>query len=165
MQRTRAAFQLPLPVDADLRHDQMAAVALHFLVRQLGQVHVDLRGCSRAAGDRRHDAHDVARHQRRLLALKIPDIVLVHVDVDEVPQPPFRAKQMLAQFAVSSRLASSSPTVLPRSSTTSLRPVSGAAASESGFCWPLEILLFERRTIVAETPAGDRPWHARRDWR
>ena len=69
MQSTFAGLQLALTVDADLRHDQVAAVALDLLVRQLWrQLRLDVRlarrsfgGGGRAAGDRRDDADRVAR--------------------------------------------------------------------------------------------------------
>ena len=80
-------LQLALPVDADLRHDQVPAVALDLVAGQLRQRR-RFRRCRsrRAAGDRRNDAHRVARLERRLILLQIPDVIVVDVDVDEAAQ-------------------------------------------------------------------------------
>jgi hypothetical protein len=43
MQSTLPAFSLRCLLDADLRHDQMAAVALHLVVRQLRKLTVRQR--------------------------------------------------------------------------------------------------------------------------
>src|SRR5688572_18547988 len=84
-----ARLQLALPVDADLRHDQMPAVALDLVVGQLREIArldalvVRLKadatyvfGRRRAAGDRRDDAHRVVRRNRRLLFLQIADVLV-----------------------------------------------------------------------------------------
>ena len=84
-----AGLQPALPVDADLRHDEMPAVALDFVVGQLRQRRSDVRPTvriERAARHRRDDAHRVAGRHRRLLLLQIPDVLVVHVDVDEAAQ-------------------------------------------------------------------------------
>ena len=106
-----ARLQLPLTVDADLRHDQVAAVALDFLVGQLRQglvsslkadaTHVLGRRC--AAGDRRDDADRVARRDRRLLFLQVADVLVVQVHVDEAPQLALVVIQVRLQAAVPAR--------------------------------------------------------------
>ena len=119
-------LQLPLTVDADLRHDEMPRVALHLVVGQRRQISirvtvrlkadttsigVDRRGLARrslsgarhAAGDRRNDADGVDRLDRRLFLLQIADVFVVDVDVDEAAQ--------LALLVVQVRLQ---PTVLAR---------------------------------------------------
>ena len=104
-----ARLDLALPVHADLRHDQVAAVALDLLGverRELGL------GCGRhhqppaASGwrrlrrRRRHDAQRVARLHRRLLLLQVADVLVVQIHVDEVPQPPLVGVEVLLQAVV-----------------------------------------------------------------
>src|SRR5438874_10491957 len=80
-------LELALPVDADLRHDQVPRVALHLVIRQRRKITVRLKpdttgalvdlGRWSAAGDRRDDAHRVVRGDRRLLLLQIADVLVV----------------------------------------------------------------------------------------
>ncbi len=95
MQQHLRGFQLALPVNANLRHDQMPAVALHFVVGQLG-AHAAQAIFSptvghyirrwRATSNRRDDAHGIAGGDRRRFFLQIPDVIVVHVDIDEAAQ-------------------------------------------------------------------------------
>ena len=89
-----------------LGHDQVPAISPHFLVRQ-GRQHLGIgsighggRCWPRSPGHRRDDAHGVAGIHQRVLFLKIPDVVIVHVDVDEAAQSPIFRVQMVTQFAV-----------------------------------------------------------------
>ena len=86
-------FELALTFDADLRHDQVSRVAFDLVVGQaafaalrLRRVHCSLGGGGHTARDRRDDAHGVGRVHRRLFFLEIPDVFVVHVDVDEAAQ-------------------------------------------------------------------------------
>jgi hypothetical protein len=91
-------FQLALPLDADLRHDQMPAVSLDLLVRQLRRF---LRRRNvRPSGNRGHDADRVARLEAGLLAVQMPDIFVVHVHVHEAPQPAIFSVEVAAEIAV-----------------------------------------------------------------
>src|SRR5207247_5985983 len=110
-------FQLSLTVDADLRHDQMPRVTLHFIVAQGRKGAVPLFGrrlgdrASRKgvrplfspACDRRDDADRVARCNRRLLFLQVADVFVVDVDVDEAAQLPLIVVEMRLQSRVLAR--------------------------------------------------------------
>lgn len=78
-----AGLEPALSVHADFRQDEVAAVAPHFVGRQRGQ---GRRGDIDAAGDRRDDAHRIARLERRLILLQVADVLVVHVHVDEAPE-------------------------------------------------------------------------------
>src|SRR4029079_1319036 len=81
------SLETPLPVHADLGHEQVAAVALDFLRRKRRQFHFSLRnhlvlfssepgqaarsGLSPTTGDAGHDAERVARLDRRLFLLQV----------------------------------------------------------------------------------------------
>ena len=96
-----ARLQLPLPFHADLRHDQMPAVALDFVVgAELIGLQSDLTTVSSlrigAARHRRNDADRVARLHRRLLFLQIADVLVVQIDVDEAPQLALLVVEVLA---------------------------------------------------------------------
>src|SRR5204863_3322577 len=82
-----------LPFEADLRKNQVAAVALDFVFGEFRKLTVrlkadttDVGGARRAAGDRRNDADGVSGLDRRLFLLQIPDVFVVNVDVDEAAQ-------------------------------------------------------------------------------
>jgi hypothetical protein len=90
-------LELPLPVHADLRHDQVAAVPLHFFACQLRRL---LHRRVGPARHRWHDADRVARLERRLLAIEVADVLVVHVDVDEAAELSVIVVQMTAQIAV-----------------------------------------------------------------
>src|SRR6185369_12553512 len=84
-------LQLLLRLDADLRHDQVPAVALDFFVGQLRQrlYGIARRSFSRggrAACDRRDDADGVVGLHRGLLLLQVADVLVVDVDIDEAAQ-------------------------------------------------------------------------------
>ena len=84
-------LELALTLDADLRHDQVPAVALHFVVGQFRQIGRGGRAAPEPARDRRHDADRVLVGHRRLFARQIADVFVVQVDVDEAPQLAVRA--------------------------------------------------------------------------
>ena len=92
-------LQPPLPVDADLGHDQVTAVALHLIVGQLRQGLLR-DGHGRAAGHGRHDADHIAGAELGSLAIAIADVVVVHVDVHEATKLSVVGIQMAAQIAV-----------------------------------------------------------------
>jgi hypothetical protein len=60
----------------------------------------DVRRRRHAARDRRDDADRIAGLQRRLLFLQIPDVLVVHVDVDEAAQLPFLVVEVRLQPGV-----------------------------------------------------------------
>ena len=110
-------LQLPLTVDADLRHDEMPRVALHFVVGERGRFALGKgvrplfgdRGGRKgvvplfrtgAARHRRDDAHGVVRRDGRLLLLQIPDVLVVHVYVDEAAQSALLVVEMRFQASV-----------------------------------------------------------------
>jgi len=95
-------FELSLARVPDLRHDQMPAVSPHLVVRERGRLGWRDR-LRQAAGDRRHDAERVTRRYARVLALELPDVFVVHVDVDEGPQPSVLTKQVRAKLGVVGR--------------------------------------------------------------
>ena len=112
MHSTFAAFSVALPVHADFRQDQVPAVAPDFVAATAAAVRsaLDWRrslrpagDVARPAGDRRDDAHRVARLERRLILLQIADVFVVDVDVDEAAQPAFVVEQMLLQPAEAAR--------------------------------------------------------------
>src|SRR5690606_36479155 len=84
---------------ADLRQDQVTAEALDLVVLERRQCGRDAGGPA-AARDRRNDAERVAVAQRRRLLLEIADVVVVDVDVDEVPQPALLVVQVALQIRV-----------------------------------------------------------------
>ena len=78
-----------LTVDADLRQDEVTAVAPNFGVAQFrGTAGRRRRRAGGSPGNRRHDADDIARLELGGISLEIPDVVVVHVDVDEMTQLP-----------------------------------------------------------------------------
>ena len=79
---------LALPGAADLRHDQVAAVALDHLRGEHG------RGAAGEGGD---DRHFVAVADRGGLALEAVDFDLVHVDVDVLGELPIGRQQLGAE--------------------------------------------------------------------
>jgi hypothetical protein len=90
-------LELALPLEADFRHDEMPAVALHLVAGQiLGLAHRR----PGTAGNRRHDADRVPRLERRLLAIEMADVLVVDVDVDEAAQPAVVVVQMAAEIPV-----------------------------------------------------------------
>ena len=107
MQSTLPAFSSPLTVHADLRHDQMPAVALDLVVGEFGQVAMPVSRAGRsnvlesdAACHRRNDADRVARRDRRLLLLQVADVFVVQVDVDEAAQLALIVVQVRLQAGV-----------------------------------------------------------------
>ena len=108
-----ARLEPPLPVHADLRHDQVTAVALDFVGVSVGsssrRARHDLTsafalgGRATSAGDGRHDAQRVARLHRRLLLLQVADVFVVQVHVDEVPQLALVGVEVLLQSVVPRR--------------------------------------------------------------
>ena len=98
-----AGLQLALPFDADLRQDQVPAVALDLVVGQRRQLRRRRFGRSahrRAAGNGRDDADHVTVLERGALLLQVPDVIVVDVDVDEVAQLAIVAVQMSLQLAM-----------------------------------------------------------------
>ena len=79
------ALDAPLSVDADLGQDEVTAVALNLGVAQLGRA-LGGRRAGGSPGNRRHDADDITRLELGRVALEIADVIVVDVDVHEVPQ-------------------------------------------------------------------------------
>ncbi len=78
----------------------MPAVPLNLFV---GQLRRGLERRWRSASDRRDDADHVTGFERGRLPVQIPDVVVVHVHVDEAPELPLVGIQVLAQVAVTCR--------------------------------------------------------------
>ena len=94
--KNSSRFQLALTIDANLRHDQVPAVALHLFTRQFGGVD----GCARPAGNRGNNADRVAGAERRLLAVEVTDIFVVDINVDEAAKTAVFVVEMPSQVAV-----------------------------------------------------------------
>ena len=90
-------LELALPVHPDFRHDEVPAVALDFLARQLRRL---VHGRIRPARHRRDDADGVARLERRLLAIEMADVLVVDVHVHEAAQLAVVVVQVAAEIAV-----------------------------------------------------------------
>ena len=109
--------QLELPVHAHFGHDQMAAVALNFLlgkcapsVRNSGRAGNDRHDGSpsdplyfRAAGDRGHNADRIAVFGGRVFLLQVANILVVEVDIHETANAAVVSVKVLAQIGVGSR--------------------------------------------------------------
>jgi hypothetical protein len=101
-------LELALTVHADLRHDEMPRVALDLVVRQRLAHAPKVRlvyvydGID-AACDRRNDADGVARGDRRLLFLQIPDVFVVHVDIHEAAELSLIVEQVRLEPGVPAR--------------------------------------------------------------
>src|SRR6266851_289747 len=112
-------LQLELPVHADFRHDQVAAVAQNFLVRKgrgwfccrprlycRSHCHSLLlrfqsfraRRSRNAARDGRNDTYRVAVLRWRVFLRQIADVFVIHVHVHEAAQFAFLGKEKLAQL-------------------------------------------------------------------
>ena len=89
-------LQLLLALDADLRHDQVAAVAQDLV---FDRAHFRRRGHPRSAGDGGHQRHRVAILHRRGVLAQIADVFVVQVDVDEAAQLAFVGENLFAQVA------------------------------------------------------------------
>ena len=87
-------LQLLLPVDADLRHDQVSRVAADLLVREAP---LTLAGPPR---DRRHDREHVVRGEARLVLFEVAHVLVVLVQVDERPDLSGVVVQVLAKRGV-----------------------------------------------------------------
>ncbi len=98
-QQDARSLQLALPLDADVRENEMARVPQDLFVRQLGQ-RIGHRGPS---SDARNDRDRVARRHLCLLLRQLADIPVVHVHVHEAPQPAVVPEQVLAEPAVLDR--------------------------------------------------------------
>ncbi len=103
-------LQTPLPLHADLGHDEVAAVTRDLVVRERGQLlgryrrsrtHFGLR--RRAARDGRDDGDGVAVFDRRVEPLRVAYVLVVDVDVDEIPQRVLLAVEVPAQLRVLAR--------------------------------------------------------------
>ena len=90
-------LELPLALDADLRQQQVPGVAQHLGVRELGQLGLDRRP---AAGDARHDREHVALAHRRVGGIELPDVGVVEIQVDEVPEAPVVLHQVALEAGV-----------------------------------------------------------------
>ncbi len=88
--RTLADFSLALAFEADLGHDEVAAVARELPAGEGDPLVVLLvvRRGVRPSRDRRDYHQGVPVLELGALALLVPDVLLVEVDVDEVPQSP-----------------------------------------------------------------------------
>src|SRR5207249_6705813 len=110
-----------LPLEPDLGEDEMAAVAQQLLRTERRQAVFPGRpggrrgpaararhgGALRAPAfplrpsrDAGHDRHRVGGGERRLLALEVPHVLLVPVDVDVAPEPPALVEQVAAELIV-----------------------------------------------------------------
>src|SRR6476660_260415 len=89
-------FQLALTVEPDLRHDQMPAVSLHLLAREFGRIDRGARS-SRNRGDY---ADRVAGGERRLFAIEVANVFVVHVDVDETAEAAVLVVKMPSKIAI-----------------------------------------------------------------
>ena len=87
-------LELALPLDADLRHDEVPAVAADLVVVQFEV------GRGRTSRDRRHDADRVFLTDRRLFLAEIPDVFVVDVDVDEAPELAVGVEQVVLELGV-----------------------------------------------------------------
>ena len=123
-----AGLQLALPVHADLRHDQVPAVALDFVVGELGQRcrrFVAVAGAPPATDGMMLSVSPGVH--RRLLLLQVADVFVVQVDVDEAAQLALVVVEvrLAGPACLVVRSASSSPTVAPSASTASCLSVNG----------------------------------------
>src|SRR4029079_14502217 len=84
--------------DTDFRHDEVAAVSLDLVARQLlGFAHRR----PRSARHGRHDADRVPRTERGLFPIEMTDVLVVDVNVYEAPQTAVLFIQGAAKVAVS----------------------------------------------------------------
>ena len=115
---TLAGLQLALPLHADLRHDQVAAVALDLVVRQRRQ----LGFSRRRSADPRTDGMMLTvspAFTGVCVLLQVADVLVVQVDVDEAAQLALVVVEVLLQVGV---LASSGSRAARRPSRRSPRP-------------------------------------------
>src|SRR5262245_53761526 len=93
-----SGFELLLALEPDLRHDQVARVAADLVVGQSG--YVPRRRGDGSSGDRGNDRERIGLPDRRRFLLKVADVFVVLVDVDEAAQPPRVVEEMLLQTLV-----------------------------------------------------------------
>jgi hypothetical protein len=87
----------PLALDSDLGQQQVPGVAQHFRMGELGQLGVDRRPPAR---DARHDREHVTLAHRGVGGIQLPDVGVVEIQVDEIPQAAVVLNQMALEAAV-----------------------------------------------------------------
>ena len=90
------SLQLPLPLESDLRHDDVSAVPSEFAARE-GDAALLRYRAPRDGGD---DHQGISLLQPSLFAVHRADVLFVEVDVDEIPQPSVLGVEVPAQVGV-----------------------------------------------------------------